>query len=105
MDEGGGGARRVAGDLLPDPLAQRDLGELALVAQPLLDLGAARRTGLVSVPPTGLGKSACRRRQLLTAARPTPASLAIPAAVTSVELSGTGLSPVPAHVGVPAVWG
>ncbi|GGV38524.1 hypothetical protein GCM10010245_61090 [Streptomyces spectabilis] len=38
----------------------------------------------MSVPPTGWGKSAWRRRQLLTAARPTPARRAIPAAVTSV---------------------
>ncbi len=45
---------------------------------------ASAKEGLVSVPPTGLGKSACRRRQLLTAARPTPASRAMPAAVTSV---------------------
>ncbi|GAA3929302.1 hypothetical protein GCM10022244_42920 [Streptomyces gulbargensis] len=42
------------------------------------------------MPPTGLGKSGWRRRQLLTAARPTPASRAIPAAVTSVVLAPEG---------------
>ena len=42
----------------------------------------AMEPGLVAVPPTGSGKSSCRLRQLLTAARPTPASRAMSAAVT-----------------------
>jgi hypothetical protein len=37
--------------------------------------------GLVSDPPTGAGKLSCRRLQLLTAARPTPAIFAISATV------------------------
>ncbi|GAA2797466.1 hypothetical protein GCM10019017_48770 [Streptomyces showdoensis] len=39
VDEGGDGAGGVTGDELPDALAQRDLGQLALGAQPLLDVG------------------------------------------------------------------
>ncbi len=39
VQEAGDGALRVAGELLPDPLAQRDLGEFSLAAQPFLDLG------------------------------------------------------------------
>ena len=38
VDEGGDGAGRVPGQLLPDPFTERDLGELPLVAQPLFDL-------------------------------------------------------------------
>lgn len=62
LPQGGRGARRVPDELLPDPFAQRHLGEFALVAQPLLDvsegeggagLGAADRLGEVRVaaPP------------------------------------------------------
>lgn len=59
VHEGGDGALRVAGDLLPDALLQGHLGELALIAQPLLDLaeregraglGATDRFGEVGVP-------------------------------------------------------
>ncbi len=44
--------RPGARQLLPDPFTERDLGEFALVAQPLLDVGGARRRGW----------SRCRRR-------------------------------------------
>lgn len=59
VDESGDRALRVAGELLPDAFAQRDLGELALAAQPVLDLGegeggadlaAAHGLGEVGVP-------------------------------------------------------
>ena len=44
---------------------------------------ARSNVGLVGLPPTGFGKSGYRRRQFDTAARPTPASRAIAAAVIS----------------------
>ncbi len=47
VDEGGDGSGGVARDLLPDALAQRDLGQFALVAEPPLDLGEREgRAGL-----------------------------------------------------------
>ncbi|AIA04050.1 hypothetical protein DC74_3555 [Streptomyces noursei] len=58
LAERGGGAGGVADELLPDPFAGRDLGDLALVAEPLLDvvegeggagLGAADGLGEVGV--------------------------------------------------------
>src|SRR5262245_61074071 len=45
---------------------------------------ASANVGLFGGPPTGVGKSGCRRRQFDTAARPTPAILAMSAAVTSL---------------------
>lgn len=41
--ERGGGTRRVAGQFLPDAFAGRYRGELALGAQPLLDVGEGER--------------------------------------------------------------
>lgn len=43
---------------------------------------ASENCGLTSVPPMRAGKESCRRRQLLTAARPTPAIRAISARLT-----------------------
>lgn len=43
VDEGGDGAGGVAAEVLPDAFAERDLGELALGAQPLFDLGEGER--------------------------------------------------------------
>jgi hypothetical protein len=53
-------------------------------------------SGLLSVPPDGAGKSSCRRRQLLTVARVTPAMREISAAVTWADVWGIG--------GVLALW-
>lgn len=45
----------------------------------------SENNGLDAVPPTGLGKSSWRRRQLLTAARRTPARRAMSAALTAAS--------------------
>lgn len=88
VQQAGDRALRMSRELLPDPLAQRTSASLPCLRSHS-STSVSAKAGLVPVPPTGLGKSAWRRRQLLTAARPTPASRAIPAAVTSVALSCT----------------
>lgn len=49
------GARGVPGELLPDTFTQRDLGELALLAQPGLDVGEGEG-GAGLRPADGLGE-------------------------------------------------
>lgn len=48
-------------------------------------ISGRENSGLEVVPPTGWGKSSWRRRQLLTAALPTPASLAMSPAFTVIS--------------------
>ena len=63
------------------------LGKLVRLAQPLFHFGEVEERA-VPVPPTGAGKSGYRRRQLLTAALPTPARRAIPTEFTVAVPAG-----------------
>lgn len=55
VQQAGDRALRMSRELLPDPLAQRDLGEFALLAQPFLDLGE-REGGAGPGAADGLGE-------------------------------------------------
>ncbi|GAB3872590.1 hypothetical protein GCM10029964_011250 [Kibdelosporangium lantanae] len=83
-------------DQAPQPFPLRAGLELALFGEPAFDLGE-REPGLLDVPSTGAGKSSYRRRQLLTAARPTPASRAMSDAETVGSFNG---SPPVVHIGM-----
>lgn len=57
VHQGGDRTLGVTDELLPDPFAQRDFGEFPCLRSQD-SISARAKAGLVSVPPTGLGKSA-----------------------------------------------
>lgn len=64
-----------------------------LLSRSHTSISVRENCGLTSVPPMRCGKDSCRRRQLLTAARPTPASRAISAKVTGTARDDVIRSP------------